>query len=43
MFTILNGYENIDRIFVSVIEDRRTRGYKLALAKEQCILDIRKL
>ena len=39
---IMNGYENIDRnIFVSVKEERRTRGYGITLAKKQCRLDIR--
>ena len=42
VFTILNGYENIDRnIFFSVNEDRRTRGHGVTLAKKQCRLDIR--
>ena len=43
MFKILNGYENIDRIFfLSVKEERRTRGHGVTLAKKQCRLDIRK-
>ena len=41
MFKILNGYENIDRnIFISVKEERRTRGHGTTLAKKQCRLDI---
>ena len=41
---ILNGYENIDRnIFVTVKEERRTRGHGVTLAKKQCRLDIRQL
>ena len=39
---ILNGYENIDRIFFSVMEERRTRGHGVTLAKKHCRLDIRK-
>ena len=43
MFKISNGYENIDRNIVFLVkEDRRTRGHKVTLAKEQCRLDIRK-
>ena len=43
VFKILNGYENIDRnIFVSVKEERRTRGHGITLTKKQCRLDIRK-
>ena len=43
MFTILNVYENIDRnIIFSVNEERRTRGHRIALAKKQSRLDIRK-
>ena len=43
MFKILNVYENIERnICFSVKEDRRTIGYGVTLAKEQCRLDIRK-
>ena len=42
MFTILNGYENIDRnTFFRVKEERRTRGHGVTLAKKQCRLDIR--
>ena len=44
VFKILNGYENIDRIFFfSVKEERRTRGHGITLAKKQCRLDIRKV
>ena len=43
VFKILNGYENIDRIFFfTVKEERRTRGHGVTLAKKQCRLDIRK-
>ena len=43
VFKILNGYENIDRnIFVTVKEERRTRGHGVTLAKKQFTLDIRK-
>ena len=43
MFKILNGNERTDNITcVSVKSERRTRGPKVALAKEQCRLDIRK-
>ena len=39
---ILNGYENIDRkSFFTVMDERRTRGHGVILAKKQCILDIR--
>ena len=35
------GYENIDRnIFSPSIEERRTRGHGVTLAKKQCRLDI---
>ena len=41
MFKILNRYENIDsNTFVSVKEERRTRGHGVTLAKKQCRLDI---
>ena len=41
-FNILNGYENIDRnIFFTVMEERRTRGHGVTLAKKQYRLDIR--
>ena len=44
VFKILNGYENIARnIFFSAIEERRTRGHGVTLAKKQCRLDIRKV
>ena len=40
-FIILNRYDNIDRnIFLSVKEERRTRGHGVTLAKKQCRLDI---
>ena len=43
VFKILNGYENIDRIFFfTVNEERRTSGHGVTLAKKQCKLDIRK-
>ena len=43
VFKILNGYENFDRtIFLSVKEERRTRGHGVTLAKKQCRLNIRK-
>ena len=44
VFKILNGYENIHRIFFfTVKEERRTRGHGITLAKKQCRLDIKKL
>ena len=44
VFIMLNGYENIDKyIFVSVKEERRTRGNGKTLAKKQYRLDIRKV
>ena len=43
IFKILNGYENIDRnTFVSVKEERRTRGHGITVAKKQFRIDIRK-
>ena len=37
------GYDNIDRnIFILVMEERRTRGHEVTLAKKQCRVDIRK-
>ena len=34
VFTVLNRYENIDNnIFFSVMEERRTRGHGITLAK----------
>ena len=42
VFKILNGYENIDRSFFTVKEERMTRGHGVTLAKKQCRLDIRK-
>ena len=42
VFTILNGYENINRnIFFSVKEERRTRGHGVTSAKKHCRQDIR--
>ena len=44
VFKILNGYGNIDKNFCfSGMEERRTRGHGITLAKKQCRLDIRKL
>ena len=38
----MNGYENIVRnIFLTLKEERRTRGHGVTLAKTQCRLDIR--
>ena len=43
MFQIVNGYEDVDRnMFFKFKEGSRTRGYKTALVKEQCRLDMRK-
>ena len=43
VFTILNGYENIDRnIFLSLKKDSRTRGHEVILVKDQCRFYIRK-
>ena len=43
VFTILNGYENIDRnIFSRLRGKRKTRGYGITLSKKQCRQDIRK-
>ena len=43
VFKIVNGYEDIDRnMFFKLKEGSRTRGYKAALLKEQCRLDMRK-
>ena len=43
VFKIFNGYENIVRnIVFSVMEEKRTRGHVVTLAKKQCRLDIRK-
>ena len=39
VFKILNGYENIDKYFFSVKEER---SHGVTLAKKQCRLDIRK-
>ena len=44
VFKILNGYKNINRnIFLSVNQERRTRGHGITLAKKQCRLYIRKV
>ena len=42
VFKILNGYENINIIFFSVKEKRRTIGHGITLANMQWRLDIRK-
>ena len=43
MFTVVNGYEDVDRnMFFKLKEGSRTRGHKAALIKEQCKLDMRK-
>ena len=43
MFKIVNGYEDVDRsMFFKLKKGSRTRGYKAALVKEQCRLDMRK-
>ena len=42
-YKILNEYENIDsNILFSLKTDKRTKGHKVTLVKEQCRLDIRK-
>ena len=39
----MNSYEDVDRnMFFKLKEGSRTRGYKAALVKEQCRLDMRK-
>ena len=40
VFKILNGYENIDRNIFFTVEEERTRGHGVTLAKKQCRLDI---
>ena len=40
VFTILNGYKNIYRIF-SLKKYNRNKGHQLTLVKDQCRLDIR--
>ena len=40
VFKILNGYENRQKYFFSIKEER-TRGHGITLAKKQCRLDIR--
>ena len=43
VFKIVTGYADIYRnMFFKVKECSRTRGYKAALVKEQCRLDMRK-
>ena len=43
MFKIVNGYEDVDRnMFFKLKKGGRTKGNKTALAKEQCMLDMRK-
>ena len=43
VFKTVNGYEDVDRnMFFKFKEGSRTRGYKAALVKEQCRLDMRK-
>ena len=43
MLIILNGYEDVDRNkFFKLKQGSRTRGYKAALVREQCRLDMRK-
>ena len=42
VFKILNGYENIDRNIFFTVNEERTRGHGVTLAKKQCRLDIRK-
>ena len=39
-FKILNGFENIARIFFSLKKDSRTKGHELTLVNDQCRLDI---
>ena len=40
VFKILNGYENVDRNIFFTVEEERTRGHGVTLAKKQCRLDI---
>ena len=43
MFTILNGYENIDsNIFSEIKESKITSGHTFTLVKKQSRLDVRK-
>ena len=43
VFKIVNGYEDVNRnMFFKLKKVSRTRGHKVALAKEQCRLDMRK-
>ena len=43
VFKIVNSYEDVDRNMFFKLKERRTRGHKAALVKEQCRLDMRKL
>ena len=43
MFSILNGYENIDsNLFFEIKESKITRGHNFTLVKKQSRLDVRK-
>ena len=42
VFTILNGYENIDRNILLTVKEERTRGHRVTLEKKQYRLGIRK-
>ena len=44
MFSILNGYENIDSniFFFEIKESKITRGHNFTLVKKQSRLDVRK-
>ena len=42
VFTILNGYENIDSNIVFEMESKITRGHNFTLVKKQSKLDVRK-
>ena len=43
VFTILNGYENIDsNLFFEIKESKITRGHNSTLVKKQSRLDVRK-
>ena len=40
MFKVVNSYEDVDRnMFFKHKDGSRTRGYKAAIVKEQCMLD----
>ena len=41
-FKILNGYENIDRIFFLIKKDTKTKRHVVTLVKDKCRLDNRK-